>query len=76
MRSLSRIVVVSAFALPLAVGGAGLAAADPWGWDGPHGDDGDKNTCIFISCNDTDIDWDWTHISDDDVNIINAGIIG
>ncbi|MCI2423480.1 hypothetical protein MOQ72_39325 [Saccharopolyspora sp. K220] len=73
MRSLSRIAVVSAFALPLAIGGAGMAAAAPWGWDGTHKDDGDKNTCIFISCN--DLKWDWTHISDDDVNIINAGII-
>lgn len=53
MRSLSRAVVVGAFALPLAFAGAGLASADDWawGWNYPYTGT-QENYCNIISCND------------------------
>ncbi len=65
MRSLSRALVVSALTLPLAFAGMGVASAG-----GGHG----GHECNHWSCNWTDIDW--TSTSDDDIGVINAGIIG
>ncbi|GAA4837554.1 hypothetical protein GCM10025787_17260 [Saccharopolyspora rosea] len=53
MRSLSRAVVVSALALPLALSGAGLASAHGQQAQKhhPHGWLGAANVCQIISCN-------------------------
>ena len=69
MRSLSRGLVVGALALPLAFAGAGLAtAADSAGHKG-HDKPATHN-------HDWDFKWDWTHVTDDDIEIENSGIIG
>lgn len=80
MRSLSRAVVVGALAMPLAIGGAGLASAD----GGHHESKCGKNKCS--TTNNYDIDkkkelhymkwnWDWTFVNVSDNQVINAGII-
>jgi hypothetical protein len=68
MRSLSRAVVVSAFALPLAFAGAGLASAYDGnsGWNYPHAG-GQYNVCNIISCND---------LSENHSTVQNFGILG
>lgn len=69
MRSLSRGLVVGALALPLAFAGAGLATA---GESGGH--EGHKKPVVHN--HDWDFKWDWTQVTDDDIEIENSGIIG
>lgn len=68
MRSLSRAAVVSALALPLVLGGAGLAAAEDTMMD--------RGGC----CSQSHWAWgswfNWGTVNDDDTQVINAGIIG
>ncbi|MDR7301811.1 hypothetical protein [Haloactinomyces albus] len=80
MRSLSRAVVVSALALPLAIGGAGLASASggdnghngDHGWDSYHSETHKKKVEKNF---DWDWKWDWTYVNISDNKVINAGII-
>ncbi|MFC7342387.1 hypothetical protein [Saccharopolyspora griseoalba] len=64
MRSISRAIVVSALALPLAFAGAGLASAG-----GEKG--GGHEHCVYYSCN----SWWQQNVSVNDQDVINAGII-
>ncbi|ASU77128.1 hypothetical protein CDG81_00955 [Actinopolyspora erythraea] len=78
MRSFTRAVVVGAMALPLAIGGAGIASADSG--KSYHKDHADK--CVHKSC---EVNahkkkqlwfWGWKHYNfENDQNIINAGIM-
>lgn len=84
MRSFKRAAVVSAMALPLALGSAGVASADA-----PKGHkDHEGEKCVHKSCQ-IDVEkhkkseknnnwvWNWLNYSPKhDTSIINAGIIG
>lgn len=77
MRSLSRAVVASALSLPLIIAGAGFASACP-SHDGGHKKDGHASYTKHDKDTKWNWGWNWTHlnVSDNDKQVINAGIIG